>query len=48
MAFKTRYGHCELTVMSFEHANAYVASTVFIRYLDKFVEVLIDDILVYS
>jgi hypothetical protein len=52
-AFVSRYGLYEYTVMSFGLTNAsayfmYLMNKVFIEYLDKFVMVFIDDILVYS
>jgi hypothetical protein len=52
-AFVSRYGLYEYTVMSFGLTNApayfiYLMNKVFIDYLDKFVVVFIDDILVYS
>jgi hypothetical protein len=52
-AFISRYGLYEYTVMSFGLTNAlayfmYLMNKVFMEYLDKFVMVFIDDILVYS
>jgi hypothetical protein len=51
--FITRYGLYEYTVMSFCLTNAlayfmYLINKVFMEYLDKFIVVLIDEILVYS
>ena len=51
--FTTRYGLYEYTVLSFGLTNApdyfmYLMNKVFMEYLDKFVVVFIDDILVYS
>ena len=53
IAFTTRYGLYEYTVMSFGLTNApayfmYMMNKVFMEYLDKFVVVFIDDILVFS
>jgi hypothetical protein len=52
-AFISRYGMYEYTVRSFGLTNApsyfmYLMNKVFMEYLDKFVVVFIDDILVYS
>ena len=52
-AFTTRYRLYEYTIMSFGLTNApayfmYLINKVFMEYLDKFVMVFIDDILVYS
>jgi hypothetical protein len=52
-AFITRYGLYEYTVMSFGLTNAltyfmHLMNKVFMKYLDKFVVVFIDDILIFS
>lgn len=53
MAFTTQYGLFEFTIISFGLTNvlAYfmnLINKVYIKYLDKFVVVFIDDILIYS
>jgi hypothetical protein len=52
-AFTSRYGLYEFTMMSFGLTNApayfmYLMNKVFMEYLDRFVVVFIDDILVFS
>ena len=53
ISFTTRYGLYEYTVMSFGLTNApayfmYLMKKVFMEFLDKFVVVFINDILVFS
>src|SRR4051812_5920260 len=53
MAFTTRYGLYEYTIMSFGLTNApatfsRLMNSIFMEYLDKFIVVYLDDILIYS
>ena len=53
IAFRTRYGHHEFVVLPFGLTNAQATfmclmNSVFSKYLDKFVYVFLDGILIYS
>ena len=52
-SFQTRYGHCEFFVVPFAFTNALTTfmclmNSVLHPYMEKFVIVFIDDILIYS
>ena len=53
MNFRTRYGNCEFTVVPFGLSNASVVfmclmNGFFREYLDNFIILFLDDILIYS
>jgi hypothetical protein len=52
-AFRTRFGHYEFVVVPFGLTNVAAVfmslmNSVFHKYLDRFVQVILDDILIYS
>ena len=51
--FRTRYGHYEIVVILFWLTNSptmlmFLMNGIFKKYLDKFIIVFLDDILIYS